>query len=249
MSAAVRMEGLALQFPGAPRPVLAGLNLEVAPGEFVALLGASGVGKSTLLRAVAGLMAPAAGRVSVAATRAPDRLAVAMVFQDARLLPWRDAAANVRFGLERLRVPADEARRRVAETLALVGLAEFADRLPRQLSGGQRQRVAIARALAVAPEVLLMDEPFGALDAITREAMQDELTRIRQTTGKTILFVTHDIEEALVLADRVVLLAGQPAGVALERHVGLPLERRRENPLVLSLAHEFRAMLAARAAA
>ena len=238
MSAVVRIERLALRFPGASGPVLAGLDLEVAPGEFVAILGASGVGKSTLLRAVAGLIAPSA-----------DRLPVAMVFQDARLLAWRDAAANVRFGLERLAMPAAQAQQRVDDSLALVGLTDFAARLPRQLSGGQRQRVAIARALAVRPEVLLMDEPFGARDAITREAMQGELTRIRQQTGKTILFVTHDIEEALVLADRVVLLAGQPAGIALERRVKLPLAHRREHPELLALAAEFRAVLGTREAA
>jgi len=247
--AAVRIERLALRFPGASAPVLAGLDLEVARGEFVAILGASGVGKSTLLRAVAGLIAPSAGRVAVAATPAADRLPVAMVFQDARLLAWRDAAANVRFGLERLQMPAAQAGQRVDESLALVGLGELATRLPRQLSGGQRQRVAIARALAVRPEVLLMDEPFGALDALTREAMQGELTRIRQQTGKTILFVTHDIEEALVLADRVVLLAGQPAGIALERRLTLPLAHRREHPDLLALAAEFRAVLGTREAA
>jgi NitT/TauT family transport system ATP-binding protein len=247
--AAVRIEQLALRFPGASAPVLAGLDLTVAAGELVAILGASGVGKSTLLRAVAGLIAPSAGRVAVAATPAADRLPVAMVFQDARLLAWRDAAANVRFGLERLQMPSAQARERVDESLALVGLGDYATRLPRQLSGGQRQRVAIARALAVRPEVLLMDEPFGALDAITREAMQGELTRIRQQTGKTILFVTHDIEEALVLADRVVLLAGQPAGIALERRVALPLDHRREHPELLALAAEFRAVLGTREAA
>ena len=239
----IRFQQLGLTFPGATRPVISGLDLTVAAGEFVALVGASGVGKSTLLRIVARLLAPSAGTADVPPLGDGKRLPVAMVFQDARLLPWRTARDNVLFGMERLTIDPAEAARRAATLLEVVGLSAHAEKWPRQLSGGQRQRVAIARALAVEPDVLLMDEPFGALDAITRETLQDELAQLHMQSGRTVLFVTHDIDEALYLADRVVLLAGSPASVSLDRSVALPRPRRREDPGLQALAAEIRARL------
>ncbi len=239
----IRFQQLGLTFPGATRPVISGLDLTVAAGEFVALVGASGVGKSTLLRIVARLLAPSAGTADVPPLGDGKRLPVAMVFQDARLLPWRTARDNVLFGMERLTIDPAEAARRADTLLEVVGLSAHAEKWPRQLSGGQRQRVAIARALAVEPDVLLMDEPFGALDAITRETLQDELAQLHMQSGRTVLFVTHDIDEALYLADRVVLLAGSPASVSLDRSVALPRPRRREDPALQALAAEIRARL------
>ena len=239
----IRFQQLGLTFPGATRPVISGLDLTVAAGEFVALVGASGVGKSTLLRIVARLLAPSAGTADVPALGDGKRLPVAMVFQDARLLPWRTARDNVLFGMERLTIDPAEAARRADALLEVVGLSAHAEKWPRQLSGGQRQRVAIARAWAVEPDVLLMDEPFGALDAITRETLQDELAQLHMQSGRTVLFVTHDIDEALYLADRVVLLAGSPASVSLDRSVALPRPRRREDPALQALAAEIRARL------
>ncbi len=239
----IRFQQLGLTFPGATRPVISGLDLTVAAGEFVALVGASGVGKSTLLRIVARLLAPSAGTADVPPLGDGKRLPVAMVFQDARLLPWRTARDNVLFGMERLTIDPAEAARRADALLEVVGLSAHAEKWPRQLSGGQRQRVAIARALAVEPDVLLMDEPFGALDAITRETLQDELAQLHMQSGRTVLFVTHDIDEALYLADRVVLLAGSPASVSLDRSVTLPRPRRREDPALQALAAEIRARL------
>ncbi len=239
----IRFQQLGLTFPGATRPVISGLDLTVAAGEFVALVGASGVGKSTLLRIVARLLAPSAGTADVPPLGDGKRLPVAMVFQDARLLPWRTARDNVLFGMERLTIDPAEAARRADALLEVVGLSAHAEKWPRQLSGGQRQRVAIARALAVEPDVLLMDEPFGALDAITRETLQDELAQLHMQSGRTVLFVTHDIDEALYLADRVVLLAGSPASVSLDRSVALPRPRRREDPALQALAAEIRARL------
>ncbi len=239
----IRFQQLGLTFPGATRPVISGLDLTVAAGEFVALVGASGVGKSTLLRIVARLLAPSAGTADVPPLGDGKRLPVAMVFQDARLLPWRTARDNVLFGMERLTIDPAEAARRADALLEVVGLSAHAEKWPRQLSGGQRQRVAIARALAVEPDVLLMDEPFGALDAITRETLQDELAQLHMQSGRTVLFVTHDIDEALYLADRVVLLAGSPASVSLDRSVALPRPRRREDPGLQALAAEIRARL------
>ena len=243
MAGVIRFQQLGLTFPGATRPVISGLDLTVAAGEFVALVGASGVGKSTLLRIVARLLAPSAGTADVPPLGDGKRLPVAMVFQDARLLPWRTARDNVLFGMERLTIDPAEAARRADALLEVVGLSAHAEKWPRQLSGGQRQRVAIARALAVEPDVLLMDEPFGALDAITRETLQDELAQLHMQSGRTVLFVTHDIDEALYLADRVVLLAGSPASVSLDRSVTLPRPRRREDPALQALAAEIRARL------
>ncbi len=215
MESVIEVRGLALAFGEGPSAttVFSDIDLTVAAGEFLVIVGASGVGKSTLLRVLAGLIPATSGRVLLHTPADPARLPVALAFQDARLLPWRRVLENVKFGIERLAVGGKERSERAAAALDLVGLSALAQRWPHQLSGGQRQRVALARALAVQPYILLMDEPFGALDAITRESLQDELLRVWHATGKTIIFVTHDISEAVYLADRVVLLAGSPGRI------------------------------------
>lgn len=234
---------LAAGFPGTARPILAGLDLTLERGQFTAVVGASGAGKSTLLRLVAGLMQPLAGTIRRNIEAAPDRRPVATVFQEARLMPWRSVAGNVALGLEGLGLPAAERRRRAESALDLVGLGEFGARWPYQLSGGQRQRVGIARALAVAPELLLMDEPFSALDAITRQTLQDELLRIWQATGTTILFVTHDIDEATYLADRVLLLGGAPSRVSAIYEVPAPRPRSRSDAVLLGIIRQVKSDL------
>uniref|UniRef100_UPI003872DEBF ABC transporter ATP-binding protein n=1 Tax=Azospirillum canadense TaxID=403962 RepID=UPI003872DEBF len=209
----IDLKGVAIGYgPDAP-PVLVEVDLSVERGSFVAIVGPSGVGKSTLLRVVAGLHKARGGTVTIHETNKPGHRPVSLVFQDARLLPWRRVAKNVRFGLEGLPIGAAERDERVAAALRLVRLDDYGRRWPYELSGGQRQRVGIARALAVDPDILLMDEPFGALDAITRHSLQDELRRIHRETGKTILFVTHDLEEAVHLADRIIVLGGSPARI------------------------------------
>ena len=235
----IRGLGLTFERDGRRTEVLRELDLAIPRGGFVAIVGASGVGKSTLLRVLIGLAKASAGRVSLA-TRSAARQPVALVFQDSRLLPWRRVVDNVAFGLEGAGLSKAERRARAVEALRIVGLAELAGRWPYQLSGGQRQRVSLARALAVEPEVLLMDEPFSALDAISREGLQDELTRIWQQTGKTILFVTHDIEEATYLADRVIVLAGSPGRAVIDRTIDTPRPRRRDDPADASLIADIR---------
>jgi NitT/TauT family transport system ATP-binding protein len=165
---------------------------------------------------------------------------VAFVFQDSRLLPWRRVIANVAFGLEHPHTPRRERKTKAQGALDFVGLNHLAQRWPHELSGGQRQRVSLARALAVQPEVLLMDEPFSALDAITREGLQDELIRIWQKTGKTILFVTHDIDEATYLADRVIVLSGSPGRIVAEHRISRPHPRQRQDLALAQMAKALR---------
>jgi NitT/TauT family transport system ATP-binding protein len=205
---------------------LAEVNLTIADGEFVTIVGPSGCGKSTLLMLVAALLQPSKGKVRLdgADVTGPgsDR---AMVFQDFALLPWRTVLANVELGLELKGVPAAERNEIARRHIAMVGLRAFERHYPHQLSGGMRQRVGIARALSVEPEVLLMDEPFGALDAQIRQVMGSELLRIWERDRKTILFVTHDIDEAIYLADRVIVMSASPGRVVEDIAVTLPRPR------------------------
>jgi NitT/TauT family transport system ATP-binding protein len=245
MEALIRIEHVGLTFTnnGQSTEVLRDFSLDIPPGRFVAVLGPSGAGKSTLLRVVAGLLRPTTGRVVIAARRDNKHLPVALVFQDARLLPWRNAASNVAFGLEHGQFSASERRQKVGAALELVGLADLGARYPHELSGGQRQRVALARALAVDPDILLMDEPFAALDAITRESLQVELARIHAATGKTTLFVTHSIEEAVYLADQVVAVSGNPGRLAASIPITTTRPRSHAGPAIADMAARLRVEL------
>ena len=210
---------------------LRGANLTVHKGEFVCLIGASGCGKSTLLRIVAGFEQPSAGSALMwskpIAQPGPDR---GMVFQDYGLFPWLTVRENIAFGPKSRGLGQAEVRDIVERFVSLVGLTRFADAHPHQLSGGMKQRVAIARVLANDAEVVLMDEPFGALDAMTRERLQDELLDLWQRTGLTVLFVTHSIEEAIFLADRVVVMEPGPGRIASEHRITLPRPRDVSSP-------------------
>src|SRR5438552_7329081 len=204
---------------------LDGIDLVVDAEEIVAVLGPSGCGKSTLLNLIAGLLAPSEGAIWLDGELSPGRAATAMVFQEFALFPWRTVQANVEFGLEEMGVAAAERARRARHQLDMTGLAGFETKYPHELSGGMRQRVGIARALAVEPAVLLMDEPFSALDAQTRQLMQEELLAIWERTRKTILYVTHNIQEAVFMADRVIVLSRRPGRVLDEIPIALPRPR------------------------
>ncbi len=212
-----------------PRPVLSGLGFEIVGGEFVSVVGRSGSGKTTLLRVLGGLLAPDPGSTVLYFDQPVDGPpdGVVMVFQNygASLLPWRTIEKNVALGREGRDLPAEERRRRVREALEMVGLADRAGDRPWRLSGGMQQRVQIARALAMQPKALLMDEPFGALDALTRAVLEDELLRVFARTDATVVFVTHDIEEAVYLGDRVLVLQGPPATIAADIRVDCPRPR------------------------
>jgi len=227
----IQIQGVTKTFATGRAPALAEVDLDVAERELVCILGPSGCGKSTLLNIVAGFLAPTTGTVRVdgrvVTGPAPER---GVVFQEYALFPWLTVTGNVEFGPRLQARPADERRRTVDRYLDLVGLRAHADKFPAQLSGGMKQRVAIARALANNPAVILMDEPFGALDAQTREVLQDELSKIQRVEHKTILFVTHSIREAVYLADRVVVMTSVPGRIRQIFPIKLPEIRDRFAP-------------------
>jgi NitT/TauT family transport system ATP-binding protein len=225
----VSLEGVHIAFDlpdGSRLPVVDGVTLSVDEAEFVVLVGPSGSGKSTILRAIAGLIAPVQGRITVdgAAVAGPPPQ-VGFMFQKDTLLPWLTVRGNIQVGLELGGVPRAGWAARLGELLALLRLSGFGDRYPAQLSGGMRQRVSLGRMLAYQPKLMLMDEPFGALDAQTKIALGRELLRIWDSERRSILFVTHDIEEAVALADRVLVFSPRPARIIAEHRIGLPRPR------------------------
>jgi NitT/TauT family transport system ATP-binding protein len=227
-AAHILVRGVSKTFPipGGEVVALKDIDLSINKGEFVCLLGPSGCGKSTLLNAVAGFSNPTAGTITVEgqaiSAPGPDR---GMVFQEYALFPWMTVAQNVAFGLEIKGMARAAINTRVDELLVMLKLADFRDRFPKDLSGGMRQRVAIARVLALDPPVLLMDEPFGALDSLTRRSLQDELLRIWAQMKKTIIFVTHSIEESIYLADRIVVMTYRPGTIKADVYVDMPRPR------------------------
>ena len=246
--AGIRVDGVSLAFRGARTTrVLDGIDLEVRPREVIALIGPNGCGKSTLLRVLAGLIPPDTGTVAIDGDpiTGPDPR-VGLVFQEPRLLAWRTAESNVRFPMELAGWSKERQAARASDLLGLVGLREYANARPGTLSGGTRQRVSIARALALEPSLLLLDEPFSALDALTRERFNVELLRLWERTGTSIVLVTHSIPEAVFLADRVVVLSPRPARVVADIAVELPRPRRLpdlDSAYVASLAADIRTHL------
>ena len=251
-STVLNIHRVAIHFGG--REVLSPTSFDVARGEFVCIVGPSGCGKTTLLRAASGLLAPSSGEVLRNGQRVsePSR-EVAFVFQDygRALLPWRTVEGNIALALEAAGVHELERSARIADVLGKVGLAKHAQKFPAQLSGGMQQRVQIARCLAQQPQVLMMDEPFGALDALTRQSLQDELARLVRQDGLTVLFVTHDLEEAIYLGDRVVALQANPGpgrpSLARMLDVAIPRPRTqlatKEHPEFLRLRRELFAFI------
>ena len=222
----IRIQNVRREFGGGV-VALDGIDLHVSAGEFLALLGPSGCGKSTLLRLIAGLDRPQAGTVEVTGPTEDDAAAapIAFVFQDAHLLPWRNLLGNVALPLELMRIPSAQRRGAVARALEMVGLRDAAERYPAQLSGGMRMRGSLARAMVTRPRLLLLDEPFAALDEITRHHLDEQLRRLWQQTGMTVVFVTHSTTEAAFLADRAVVLSRRPGRVVEDLHIDLPPHR------------------------
>jgi NitT/TauT family transport system ATP-binding protein len=245
--AKIEVSRLSKVFKGSPRSwttVFEDISLTIDDGEFVSLVGPSGCGKSTLLLCVAGLESHSSGEIRLEGeliTKPGPELAI--VFQEYALFPWRSVIRNVEYGLEVAGIPARQRRQRAEEKLALVGLTGFEHYWPHELSGGMRQRVAIARALVTEPKVLLLDEPFGALDALTRSLLQKELSRICQASPKTVLFVTHSISEAIYLSDRIILLSNRPATIRLDIKTSLPRPRDPYHPQFVDLHGKLERML------
>ena len=244
--ATISIRGVSKLFGGPERPLVAleNVDLEIGAGEFVCLLGPSGCGKSTLLNAIAGFAPPSSGTILIGGAPVtgpgPDR---GMVFQEYALFPWMTVAGNIGFGLEIKGLARAEIAGRVARLLDTLGLAEFRDRYPKDLSGGMRQRVAIARILALDSPIMLMDEPFGALDALTRANLQEELLRLWQTFHRTIVFVTHSIDEAIALADRVAVLTYRPGRLKRLVTIDPPRPRDPGSPEVNALKRELTALV------
>ncbi len=226
LQAGITVSGLTKSYPGPHGPILAlrDVTFAVRGGEFCAVIGPSGCGKTTLLHILAGLLAPSSGTVTVP-TAGPGHLMTAIVFQGVSTLPWLTVIRNVEYGLRFMGVGARQRRRRALDHLRQVGLLAFQDAYPYQLSEGMRQRVSIARALATDPDVLLLDEPFANLDEQNRLLVQDDLLRIWQETRKTVLFITHSLDEAIRLADRVLVMSAGPGRIKTEVPVGLPRPR------------------------
>ena len=233
LPSSVRVTQLSQIFERGHPPVLDRIDLDVGPGEFVCLLGASGCGKSTLLSLIAGLGTPTSGRIEVTVGRP------ALMFQEPALLPWLTAAGNVELALKARRVGRTERRTEAQRLLALVNLAGHGGKRVHELSGGMRQRVALARALAQDSQLLLMDEPFAALDAITRDALHEELARLWSEQGLSIVFVTHNVREAVRLGQRVLLMSSRPGRIVREWQVELSQPRAIESPGVSALATEI----------
>ena len=242
--AQIAFSGVTLNLGG--KAILENISLDVKPGEFLCIIGASGCGKTTALRLAAGLYQPTSGTVAFdGKPMLEPRRDIAIVFQDygKALLPWRTAAGNVSLALEASRMPASQRPARIEELLKKVGLPNHAQKFPAEMSGGMQQRLQIARCLAQEPKALLMDEPFGALDAMTRQGLQDEVLALVRASDATVIFVTHDLEEAIYLGDRVIGLLPHPGRIGIELKIDLPRPRdqltTRENPEFLRLRREL----------
>lgn len=227
MTSIIELRGIEKKYQNAQGTVeaLVGIDLDVEEGEFLAIIGPSGCGKTTLLRILAGLVKESGGKIIVKTPVTNGRPLNALVFQEYAVFPWRTAFENVTFGLEMRGFPQSERDKTAHHYLEKVGLTKFANYYPYQLSGGMKQRIALARALATNPEILLMDEPFGALDAQTRHILQDDLLRLSEEENKTIIYVTHSIEEAVLMGDRIVFMTAQPGKIKAIYPVDLPRPR------------------------
>ncbi|MGV3626964.1 MAG: ABC transporter ATP-binding protein [Betaproteobacteria bacterium] len=248
-SGAIAVRGVSKWFntaEGTPLQVLDNINLTIAAQSVVAILGASGCGKSTLLNIISGIVTPERGEIcinGITAGRFTEWRSVSYMFQEDRLLPWRTTIKNVEFALETGNMSRSERESRARDALKLVGLEAFVDAFPYQLSGGMRSRVALARSLVQEPCILLMDEPFSRLDALTRAQMHEELLRIQQLKKMTIVFVTHDVEEAVVLADRVVVMAPRPGRIRDTVEIALSRPRDATEPATARLAHDLKSLI------